>query len=299
MGCERMNYSICSVSFRHEMVSLGNLVDAAHKMGIRGIELWGVHAKAMLRDRPQEIPYIIEDMESKGLHISMISDYIDLCAGNDCYPLLLQSWQQLISAAQFFRTNKVRLFAGNKPSAEATEADWIRCLDRLRELAGIAADYGIYILIETHPNTFADTLESSQYLLRSLEHPHVCVNLDFLHLWEAGCDPLEAYHSLKIWTMNYHLKNVTSREHVDSFAPGNVFSPTGSRKEMCSLSEGAIDYRSIIWQLYRDGTSDAIALEWFGERPLAYLEAELAWLKEIEQMEERAVHGTTHFSTGR
>ncbi|QYR19386.1 sugar phosphate isomerase/epimerase [Paenibacillus sp. sptzw28] len=275
-----MNYYLCSISFRHELVSFSELVSYADERGFAGIELWGVHAKALIRRYSQDVSRLLDSMDSRSIRISMISDYIDISRGNGPTQVLTGKWKSLIALSHSFRTDKIRIFAGNKPSASASPGDWEHCVGRLRELAQISFDYGVYLVIETHPDTFADTLQSTLRLLKDVGHAHVRINLDFLHLWESGTNPLEAYNGLKTWTVNYHLKNIAGREMLGIFAPGNVYSPTGSRMGMTALSDGLIDYSPVIGQLERDQCQHPVAIEWFGDQPHLHLQTELSWLKE-------------------
>jgi 3-dehydroshikimate dehydratase len=277
-----LNYSLCSISFRHELVSFNDLVLFACEKGFVGIELWGIHARAILRNQEHEVPDILDRMEARGVRISMISDYVNLCAEDNQASVELERGQMLFSLAQTFRTNKLRIFAGNRPSTMASPRDWEQCVIRLHELARIASVSGIYLVIETHPNTYADTLSSTLRLLHESAHPHIRVNLDFLHIWELGSDPLEAYRDLKAVTVNYHLKNISGRNRLGVFAPDNVYSPSGDRRGLTALSEGAVNYSPIIEQLDRDNSTYTAAIEWFGDQPFRYLEKELAWLKKHE-----------------
>ncbi|QMV40604.1 sugar phosphate isomerase/epimerase family protein [Cohnella cholangitidis] len=278
MGVFSLNYYLCSISFRHELVSFDKLVHFAHEIGFSGIELWGAHAKALMRYDPLEVTRSIDRMHSKGLNISMISDYIDLMTESGRSSNVLEQGGLLLSMARLFRTRKIRIFAGNKPSASASASEWQRCIANLRQTAELASEFGMYVVIETHPNTLADTLESTLRLLTNVGHDHVRINLDFLHLWESGCNPIVAYEQLRDWTVNYHLKNISDRNRLDVFEPRNVYSPMGGRAGMVGLSKGAIDYSEIMERLERDETSEPLAIEWFGDQPLTHLRTELAWL---------------------
>ncbi|MDI4645124.1 sugar phosphate isomerase/epimerase family protein [Cohnella hashimotonis] len=129
------------------------------------------------------------------------------------------------------------------------------------------------------PRTLADTLESAVKLMREKAHAHIKINLDFLHLWEAGCPPLEAYRLLKVWTVNYHLKNISDIGRLDIYKPENVYSPSGDMRGTASLARGVINYGGLFDCLERDGVPHPLSLEWFGERPSQYLQAEMMWLR--------------------
>lgn len=273
-----MNVVFCSISFRYELISFQELIQFAQANRFSGFELWGGHARSVMQSQAREIPYRMDQLEAQGQRISMISDYIDLCAEPGMEAELKKQWMEKLSVALTFRTRYIRIFAGNTSAKLASPEEWERSMIRLRILADMAAGLGIYIVIETHSNTYADTLESALRIIRDANHPQVKLNLDFLHLWEAGEEPLNCYSMLKEHTVNFHLKNVSSLEQAGIFAPGNVFSPSGTRVGMTALGEGAIDYSAILNRLSGDDTPHPLALEWFGHEPDRYLRTEREWL---------------------
>ncbi len=277
-----MRYNICSISFRHVLASFGDLIRFAHRAGFSGIELWGVHAYSMVRDHPPGVIRILREMESVGIGVSMISDYLDLLANADRFVDVERKWKELISLARLFKTDKIRIFAGDKASAAAVGQEWERCAARLARLADLSSVFGIYTVIETHPGTLADNLDATLKLIDRTDHDFLRVNLDFLHLVEAGCRPLDVLAKLKPWTINYHLKNVSARDRLHVFSPGNVYSPSGLRDGMTPLADGIVDFAEIMDALVRDRTPCSASLEWFGNEPFRVLQAELQWLRKFE-----------------
>ncbi|MFD0697454.1 sugar phosphate isomerase/epimerase family protein [Paenibacillus sp. GCM10027628] len=278
-----MQYNICTISFRHELVSFRELVRFAHRTGFSGIELWGGHARSLLANQPLNIASMVEDMEQDHICVSMISDYVNLFVGPEQFEETVCKWRQLIEMANLFKTRKIRIFAGNMASGGANDQDWALCAEQLRILLDLAMDQGIYTVIETHPGTLADTLDSTIRLIQQTDHDALRVNLDFLHIWESGCEPMEALFKLKPWTMNYHLKNVQARSYLSVFEPNNVYSPNGLREGMVALAEGVVDYKPIIQELVKVQSPYLASLEWFGYEPYRQLETEIRWLKEVEQ----------------
>ncbi|MEK4006763.1 sugar phosphate isomerase/epimerase family protein [Paenibacillus sp. FSL H3-0333] len=289
-----MRYNLCTISFRHELVSFQELLRYALDTGFNGIELWGVHAKALLRQRGQELEGMLDEMFSYGLEISMLSDYIPLM-GNLPMDVLLKEWQDTVQAAKAFHTNKLRIFAGNLSSQSLDEKDWELCTERLKILCAIAEREGVYTVVETHPGTAADGLDSTLQLLRQTGHPALKLNLDFLHIWESGADPLAAFERLKPWIVNIHLKNVESRQWLEVFSPNNIYSPSGSRRGIVPLADGEMDCQAIMKRLILDPTRAPVSLEWFGANPFQILKSELGWLKGLEsdlKLEKVEVTGT-------
>src|SRR5690606_6292253 len=205
-----MRLSLCTITFRHHLVSIEQLAYWARNHYFQGIELWGVHAKNLLR----EPEYGADWLESLGLYISMVSDYLSL---DSSVSQLSDEVDQLCKIAAHWRTHKLRTFAGTLSSAQTPKAERARLVERLRLACQLAADRGCLVLVETHPNTLADTLDSTKRLLAEVNHPALAINLDVLHLWEAGDDPARALRQLQPHVAHFHLKNISSRRWLSVF----------------------------------------------------------------------------------
>ncbi|MFF2480910.1 sugar phosphate isomerase/epimerase family protein [Paenibacillus sp. NPDC058071] len=282
-----MNYHLCTISFRHELVSFRQLLRFACRAGFSGIELWGVHGLALLR-RPAELPELLQEMKESGIRVAMVSDYLNLNAAVEDYAEVERKWEQLIRLAVTFGAGKIRIFAGQGSSEDATLFDWERVAGRLRGLAARAFEVGIHTLIETHPDTYADRLDAAVRLIGDVDYPGLGVNLDFLHLWESGTSPKEAWETLKPYVKHLHLKNVQTAEQLHVFAPGNVYSPSGERSPMVPLASGAVEYLDVLHLLAQAKEPLDASLEWFGNGPFRYLLKEMAWLKRNGLLSERA-----------
>lgn len=74
-----MNLSVCTITFRHQLISIAEIAKWSVANGFQGIELWGAHA-TNLEDQPE---YGKEWLSSYALKTSMLSDYLPLFEGND------------------------------------------------------------------------------------------------------------------------------------------------------------------------------------------------------------------------
>lgn len=252
-----MNLAICTISFRHHLISIEEVARWAQAHRFQGIELWGAHARNLAGDEK----YGAEWLADYGLAVLMLSDYLPLDAPLD---ELWAKLEQLSALARRWETRKLRTFAGRLGSAETSAAARARVVERLRGACQRLADRGQLLLVETHPSTLADTAESTMQLLAEVDHPALRINFDVLHVWEAGDDPLVALQRLRPHVSHLHLKNVSQRERLDVFAPANVYSAAGSRVGMVPLFEGVFDYQSFLADLPGDSRWDA-SLEWFGD----------------------------------
>jgi len=251
-----MNISLCTITFRHQLISLAEIANFARESGFDGIELWGAHARNLAPQMDKGADWLAH----YDLTIPMISDYLPL-EGDD--EVLRRKTVELCRLARRWKAQKIRTFAGGNASAETTSEERLHLVTRLREVAAIVESYGIELLAETHPNTLADTAASTIRLIEEVNHPALAINFDVLHVWEAGDDPVTLHRAIHEHIRHYHLKNISDRRHLHVFSPGNVYSAAGDRTGLTPLFEGAVDYVDIMADIRAMATAD-VSLEWFG-----------------------------------
>ncbi|MBW3493585.1 sugar phosphate isomerase/epimerase family protein [Bacillus mycoides] len=267
-----MKYSLCTISFRHQLISFTDIVQFAYENGFEGIELWGTHAQNLYIQERETTEREIDYLKDKNLEVTMISDYLDISLLAD-FQKTMEKCEQLVTLANWFNTNKIRTFAGQKGSEDFSEQERKEYVKRIRMICDLFAPHNMYILLETHPNTLTDTLPSTLKLLEEVNHPYLKINLDFLHIWESGADPVDSFHRLKPWIQHYHFKNISSAEYLHVFEPNNVYAAAGSRIGMVPLFEGIVNYDEIIREV-RD-TDHFASLEWFGHNAKDILKEEM------------------------
>lgn len=277
-----MKYSLCTISFRHQLIGFDSLIQFANEHRYEGIELWGTHAYSLYTHDQDQTLDQVQKMQQQGINIPMISDYLDIDT-NVIYEKSMDKLTRLIQLAEWFGAKYIRTFAGQKPSTLVSIEERKKLVQRLRAFGDRCKERGVHLLIETHPRTLADELKSALSLMHEINHENVGLNLDFLHLWENGADPVHCYHSLKPWVKHFHLKNISSTKHLSVFQPENVYSSNGNRDGMVHLGRGAIDYESIIREIAE--TDGYASLEWFGTQPLSVLREEARWLCRIGRSE--------------
>lgn len=280
-----MNLCVCTISFRHQLISLEQIAEWAAQLGFQGIELWGVHAENLAKAPDRDAAWL----HAQGLRVPMVSDYLPLEGDRHAANRKAARLCQLV---QTWGAEKLRTFAGNRASASVPEDERSCWVGRLRELCSVAEAHGVSLVVETHPGTLADSRASIVRLADEVDHPALRFNFDVLHVWEGGSDPIEVWQIIEPLIAHVHLKNVTSRQMLSVFSPLNVYAPSGSREGIVPLFEGEFDYYRFLrflcsrsaWQ-----TLDA-SLEWFGANVLATLERDSQDLRSFEshQNERRA-----------
>ncbi|WP_105382971.1 sugar phosphate isomerase/epimerase family protein [Neorhizobium alkalisoli] len=276
-----MKLSICSISFRHHLISIGEMAAWARSAGFQGIELWGVHARN-LAAHPERNGAWLDDY---GLSAPMISDYLPLDAD---VRLLRQKTIELCQLAKNWGAAKIRTFAGKTASKTASGEERRLIAGGLREVCDVAASYGIYLLAETHPDTLADTAASTLQLIEEVDHPFFAINFDALHVWEGGDDPVATRRRMGAAIRHYHLKNVRHRKDLGVFQPANIYAPGGDRRGMTALFEGALDYSRFLSDLIEDADAEA-SLEWFGGNCQETLRNDLTQVRQMATRRQREV----------
>ena len=264
-----MRISLCTISFRHHLLSIGEIARFAHGSGFDGTELWGIHARNLSR------AYHAEWLAGFGLRVPMLSDYLPLDAPPD---ELVERMAEFCRLARNWRASRLRTFAGAKGSASASPEERAQVVSGLRLAAAYLSDHGLRLLVETHPGTLADSTASLLRLIEEVDHPALKVNFDALHVWESGDDLMAAHDSLADHIDYYHLKNVRGRSDLAVFAPANVYASSGRRDGMTSLLEGALDYGPFLESLPAHAEA---SLEWFGDSCFSILPADLAKVRNI------------------
>lgn len=251
-----MRVSLCTITFRHHLISLDEIAAWAEANDFQGIELWGAHARNLSPRADRNAEWL----DGYGLSVPMISDYLPLDGDVEA---LRHKAVELCRLARRWRTRKIRTFAGSRGSLDVSADERREIVERLKEICTITASYGIQLLVETHPKTLADTAASTMRLIEEVDHPSFAINFDTLHVWEGGDDPVAVHRSMKPHIRHYHLKNIVDRADLTVFEPANVYAAAGSRRGMTPLFEGVVDYERFLTEIADEPSVDA-SLEWFG-----------------------------------
>ena len=279
-----IDLALCTISFRHHLISIPDIALWASQNDFQALELWGIHA-LNLSNQPQ---FNARWLSAFNLSVVMISDYLPMDGDER---VAAQKMRTLCRLAKHWHAKKIRTFAGKAASAVTDAAGLANLVRRLRRFCDLAAEYELELLVETHPNTYADTTVATQQLLDQVQHPALKVNFDVMHIWEAGEDPVESWRKLAPHVAHLHLKNIRHRRHLSVFAPHNVYAATGSREGMVPLFEGACDYTRFLQQLPNDRRYSA-SLEWFGGFVKKVLKNDSYMIRELTSTDmERRRHG--------
>lgn len=223
-----INAGLCSVTLRS--LSIEEVIRTATDAGLAGIE-WGsdvhVHdAASAARARSAT--------EAAGLRILSFGSYYR--AGS------FGAFEQVLDLAAGLGASRIRIWAGDMGSAEASGAHWDAVVEDTQRIAGLAAARGATLAFEYHGGTLTDSPASTLELLRRVDRRAVGT------YWQpaVGLDEEQAMESLR--QVIGHVVGV----HCFSWWPDTARLPLAARKEL---------WRGVAGLLLANGTRLDVMLE--------------------------------------
>lgn len=81
------------------------------------------------------------------------------------------SFEAVLDSAKALGVETIRVWANNKGTDRADDADWQATVDDLQRICTFAADEGMTISLEYHGGTLTDTFQTTRQLLDRVSHP--------------------------------------------------------------------------------------------------------------------------------
>ena len=156
-----MQTGLVSVTFRELPIS--EIIRLAREAGLDGIE-WGsdYHCKPGDTVRAKEIAGLMKEN-----NLSVISYGSYYKSGDET------DFSSTINNALIFGTNNIRIWAGDKSSADVSEDEWRKMVADTQRVADIAREHNIDISFEYHNNTLTDSISSTIKLLDEINRDNV------------------------------------------------------------------------------------------------------------------------------
>jgi len=153
---------LCSVSFR--CLSAEEIIAATQQADLTVIE-WGSDIHAPCND-PDRLNAIAQLQKRSGITCCSYGTYFEL--GVTPFAEL----EGYIRAAKLLDTHILRLWCGNKGSAEYTIEEKKALFSTCKAAADMAARENVILCMECHGNTYTDTKESAYELMQTVNSAH-------------------------------------------------------------------------------------------------------------------------------
>ncbi len=193
---------IVSVTFRN--LTPKEIIDLSIEAGLAGIE-WGgdVHVPHGDTVLAREVYKMTAE---SGLKVAAYGSYYRLGIEKE-EP---NTFDKVLATAIELKAPVIRVWAGNKGSADADKEWWDKCIDESIQIAEMAQKEGIKVAYEYHQKTLTDTLKSCVKLLKSVNHE----NMRSYWQPDGKMSPEDRAKSLKEilpWLENLHVHYGTSK----------------------------------------------------------------------------------------
>ncbi|WP_328908769.1 sugar phosphate isomerase/epimerase [Streptomyces sp. NBC_00234] len=203
---------LCSVTFRHLPAA-----DVARRAAEAGLELveWGADVHAPPHE-PDTVRAVRDATDRHGLVCCSYGSYFRAAPGE------LAGFPALARTAVLLGAPRMRVWAGDAGSGEASPAERRGVVAGLREASRIAADHGLELGLEFHAKTLTDTVASTLRLLDEVGAPQLRT------YWQP---PQDAPDDTALAGLSA-LGDRVCAVHVFSWWPGNHRLPLAAREDL-------------------------------------------------------------------
>ena len=160
----------------------------------------------------------------------------------------IEGLKRAILMAKAMGAKFVRSYGGVDNAGGTMEENWDRAVDALKQVAPLAEENDIIVLVENHPGTMTRTGEDTAKLLREVGSTHVL----------ALYDPANVMHDTKEpWEYTYDVqRGLIGYVHVKDFFM------EGTTRKACSVGKGIVPWDKIMAKLKADGYEGYCSFEY-------------------------------------
>lgn len=245
-----MSYSLGLVSISFRDHSAKEILEAMKKSGLSVIE-WGsdIHAP---KDDINKLREIVKMQNEYDIECCSYGTYFNLGVDD------VAELEDYIKAAKLLGTDILRLWCGNKGSAEYSESEAAFLFEECKKAAKIAQEHNVKLCLECHNWTYTDTKESALSLIKAVNSKH------FLMYWQPN-----QFRTVEE-NINYATALSPYTEHLHVF--------NWKEKQKFPLCDGVDTWQKYLKCFEKDKT---LLLEFMPDGEIASLEAESAALKRM------------------
>lgn len=179
-------------------LSVIEFLEKAAELGYPAVELGGKRPHLSPLDYPDDksLEPVHQAAERLGLEIATIAGYTDFTSGRSSPEVPFVEMQvryvaDLSRIARALGARIVRVFSGYFTADANDQADWLRCVDALRECAAVAESYGVILGLQNHHDVGL-TPEALPELLWDVGHPNLRLMFDPWSVALTGGDLYES-----------------------------------------------------------------------------------------------------------
>ncbi|HUT58144.1 MAG TPA: sugar phosphate isomerase/epimerase [Phycisphaerae bacterium] len=250
--------SLCSIAFRDEPIE--SLVPRIAQIGYDAVEIFG----SQIDGKSDEELSALKDLCAEhGLRPLAVAPYLSLTRSREAYDESLACAERFVHYCRVLGAPKFRTFTDVGPkgigSDVATPQQWAQGIEGLKHIT--ALDRGIAFVMETHPQTLVDTVESIERVLAEVDAPNLKV------LYQPGNTDFRQRGIIECWRrLRPHVEHMHIQNHRDDDAPPYV-------------EEGTLDLPAFFRAVKADGYDGSMSVEYcWRDVPWEKVESACAYL---------------------
>lgn len=160
----------------------------------------------------------------------------------------IEGLKRAILLAKRMGAKFVRSYGGTDNAGGTMEENWVRAVDALKEVAPVAEENDICVIVENHPGTMTRTGKSTADLVKEVGSSHV----------KALYDPANVMHDTdEPWEDTYEVqRGIIAYVHVKDYYM------EGETRKACSVGKGIVPWADIMAKLKADNYDGYCSFEY-------------------------------------
>jgi inosose dehydratase len=150
---------------------------------------------------------------------------------------------------------------GTPERSVLSDLEWTRLAERVTQCAEIARDVGLQALFHQHADTYIETLEEVEELLRRVPSPLLKLCWDVGHATYGGIDPLQIIREHPERIAYIHLKDVDAAVLASCRADRADFGEAIRRRVFTEVGTGSLDVPGLLNALREIGYDGWLMVE--------------------------------------
>lgn len=204
-----MKTCCCTIACKTGQWQPQQIIDLAAELVFDGIELWG---RFLENASPQQLRQIRAACDAAGLAVAMISPYMGFFdLGKSNFHDMVAECRKFIEIAHIMGVKQIRSFAGfvgEVASASCDDANWAYAVNGFAEYAALAEQANVDLLIETHTNSLADSVQGIEKLLTAVPSRRLRLNLQLDEMVKlSNLTPPQIWQRLKGRVAHFHYRH--------------------------------------------------------------------------------------------
>ena len=253
-----MKTGLCTIAFRD--LPFDQVLDLAVSTGFDGVEPWGKPGHTPDPFDADIVQGAANAVQSRGLEVSQYGSY-----ANPTDADFDQQMQDALAIAKIYQTGKIRVWAGNCGSAEATDDQWSAAIDGFTTFCDRASDESLELVVEMHNGRLSDTVDGCLRLIEGVERDNFRMNFQPMYT-DTTETILDAAQQIAPFVSTVHAQNYVG---------------TGANTRSL-ISEGMVDFGTVIGIFRAVGFDGYLEVEFVKEdNPEEALKADAAFLRSL------------------